>query len=305
MSIRRVGSVGNPARSSIWRRRDAAWRHMCSNVTTTPAPAACEYQVWDEIWDEAAMNFKRQSWKTGDLKDFGIDKMLHHNVMKHKTLACALANSIGGKMHANQTDDGVDYRAILASAMEADPSICTSVAADLQRFKVVDPATEGLLGVFLFFKGVQAIGCARVAHHYWTERGEAGKLIARMLQSEMADVYGVDIHPGCQLGRGVTIDHATGVTLGETCVIGDNVYIMHDVTLGATGTSGEHDRHPKVGNNVFLGAKSTVLGNITIGDGATIAAAAVVTKSVPPGHTAVGIPAKLIAPKTLNLSQAK
>jgi len=127
------------------------------------------------------------------------------------------------------------------------------------------------------------------------------------MASESSDVFGVDIHPGCRLGRGVTIDHATGVTLGETCVVGDNVYLMHDVTLGATGTSDAHDRHPKVGNGVFLGAKCTVLGNIEIGDGATVAAAALVNKPVPAGYTAVGVPAKLIAPKQkgVDLSLAK
>jgi serine O-acetyltransferase len=203
-------------------------------------------QVWEEIWDEAAFQFKRQSWKTGDLKEFGMDSMLHNAVMKHKSLACGLAHSIGGKLEANQTDDGVVFESILRSAMDADNSICADVAADLQRFKVVDPATDGLLGVFLFYKGVQAIACARIAHHYWTHRGEAGKMIARMLQSEMSDVYGVDIHPGCKLGRGITIDHATGVTLGETCVIGDDVYIMHDVTLGATGASLHHARRTEM-----------------------------------------------------------
>jgi serine O-acetyltransferase len=112
----------------------------------------------------------------------------------------------------------------------------------------------------------------------------------------------------CTVGRGVTIDHATGVTLGETGVIGDNVYIMHDVTLGATGTSNEVDRHPKIGNGVFLGAKCTVLGNVSVGDGATVAAAALVNKPVPAGHTAVGVPARLIAPspsKALDPTRAK
>ena len=173
----------------------------------------------------------------------------------------------------------------------------------------------------------------------------------------MADVFGIDIHPGCTLGRGVTIDHGTGVTLGETCIVGDDVYIMHDVTLGATGKAEGHDRHvrvasppyppppllcspppppqprhslslyppesrrrrlararpsqPKVGRGAFLGAKSTVLGNIRVGEGATIAAAALVNKPVPDGYTAVGVPAKLIAPQgastrtQLDLSRAK
>lgn len=264
-------------------------------------------EVWDEIVSAAAMQIKEKSWHSGDLEEFGIDSFLHSEVLNHATLACGLANSIGGKLTANQVNDGgVDYNQILLSAFQADPAICSAVAADMQRFKVVDPACEGLLGVYLFFKGVHAIACARVSHHFWTERGEAGKLVAKLLQSEASDVFGVDIHPGCRLGRGVTVDHATGVTLGETCVVGNNVYIMHDVTLGATGTGTEFDRHPKVGDGVFLGAKCTVLGNIEIGDGATIAAAALVNKPVPAGYTAVGLPARLIPPKaTMDLSKAK
>lgn len=89
------------------------------------------------------------------------------------------------------------------------------------------------------------------------------------------------------------------------CVIGDNVYLMHDVTLGATGTGSSFDRHPKIGNGVFLGAKCTVLGNIAIGEGATVAASALVNKPVPAGYTAVGVPAKLIPPKQKDTSSAQ
>ena len=263
-----------------------------------PTQTVAALDAWDEIRAAAARQVAEQSWRSGDLHDFGIDSYLRSEVLDHQTLACGLSNSIGGKLVANQANDGgVDYNAILLSAFRADPQICDAVAADMQRFKVVDPATTDLLSVYLFYKGVQAVACARVAHHFWTTRGSSGKLIAKLLQSETADVFGVDIHPGCVIGRGVTVDHATGVTLGETCVIGDNVYLMHDVTLGATGTSKDFDRHPKVRDNVFLGAKSTVLGNVEIGEGATIAAAALVNKPVPAGHTAVGVPARIIAPK--------
>lgn len=183
------------------------------------------HQVWEEIWDEAAVQFKTESWQSGDLQEFGMDRFLHSQVLRHKTLESAMAHNIGGKLQAN-TDGGsetVDYVSIMRSAFKADPEIGAAIAADLMRFKVVDPATDGLLGVYLFYKGVQAIACARVGHHYWTRRGPAGKLIARLIQSETSDVFGVDIHPGCRLGRGVTMDHATGVTLGETCVIGNDV----------------------------------------------------------------------------------
>ncbi len=270
-------------------------------------PTACQKEVWDQIWDEAAVQFKTQSWKSGDLQEFGMDRYLHTLILSHKTLACGLAHSLGGRLQSNaQANGGADFIAIFRSAFRADPEICDAVAADLQRFTVVDPAVEGLLGVYCFFKGAHATACARVAHHYWTDRGDAGKLIARLLQSETSDVFGVDIHPGAKLGKGVTMDHATGITIGETAVIGDCVYLMHDVTLGATGTSGEHDRHPKIGSNVFLGAKCTILGNIEIGEGATVAAAALVNKPVPAGYTAVGVPAKLIPPsKAIDVGKAK
>ena len=184
--------------------------------------------VWERIWDEAAHQFKTQSWKSGDLQDFGIDTFLHADVLKHKSLACGLSHTIGEKLMSN-ANNGVDYQRILMSAFTADPDICSAVAADLVRFQEIDPASDELLGVYLFFKGVQALTAARCAHHFWTERGDAGKMIARLLQAEISDVYSVDIHPGARFGRGITIDHATGVTLGETCVIGDNgeLHVLH------------------------------------------------------------------------------
>lgn len=236
-----------------------------------------------------------------------MDQYLRDTVLNQPTLGEGLARHISSKLQSHENDmNAVDYHCILTDAMEADPDIVCACAADLSRFKVVDPACDGLLGVYLFYKGVQAMACARVSHYYWAEPGGHGKLIARLLQSEMSEIYGMDIHPGATLGRGITIDHGTGVTIGETGTIGDNVYIMHDVTLGATGTSEDNDRHPKIGNNVFLGAKCTVLGNIEIGEGATVAASALVNKPLPAGYTAVGVPAKFIAPKnTFTLSKAK
>ena len=258
-------------------------------------------RTWGTIQTQAEAQIKKLS-----LSPFGVQDLLCADVLEHHSLGAGLAFEVGSKLSANSQSGHVKYREIMLSAFSADPSICDAVAADIERFKVVDPACDGLLGVYMFYKGVHALACARVAHHFWTEGGETGKIIARLLQSEMADVFGVDIHPGCRLGKGVTIDHATGVTLGETCVIGDNVYIMHDVTLGATGTSKEHDRHPKIGNEAFLGAKCTVLGNVRVGNKATVAAAALVMKQdVPDGYTAVGMPpsARLIAPKADRLSE--
>ena len=183
--------------------------------------------VWESIRETAEEQRRTQAWRSGDLQEFGVDKFLQKEILDHRSLACGLASSVGGKLMANHAEGGVDFSAIFLSAFKNEPEIVTSVAADILRFKVVDPACPGLLGVYLFYKGVHALCSARVSHHFWTKRGEPGKLIARLLQSETSDVFGVDIHPGCKLGSGITIDHATGVVLGETAVIGDNVYLMH------------------------------------------------------------------------------
>lgn len=273
----------------------------CSRLAAARRLSSCAAETWQQIRAEAAAALVSPSYAR-----FGMDRFLFTEVLMHETMAGSLSHVVGSKFNANSDSSAhgkyeggsaVDFPAILFAAMTENDSILDATAADLQRFLVVDPACKGLLSVYLFYKGVQSIASARVAHHYWTEPGGHGQQIARLLQSEMADVFGVDIHPGATLGRGITVDHATGVVIGETAVVGDNVYLMHDVTLGATGSSADHDRHPKIGAGVFLGAKCTVLGNIVVGDEAVIAAQALVNKPVPPGHTAVGAPAKLIAPR--------
>ena len=289
--------------------RLAAARPLARLLSSAPRRQLSPGETWDVIRTEAEAGLKTPAFSR-----FGMDAFLRAEVLRHETMHGSLAHLIGSKFAANSDSDdykssrdgsAVDYVGAMEAAMEADPTIMEATVADLQRFLVVDPACDGLLGVYLFYKGVQAMVNARVSHFYWTEAGGHGKQIARLLQSEAADVFGVDIHPGATLGRGITVDHATGVTIGETGTIGDDVYIMHDVTLGATGMSSEHDRHPKIGNGVFLGAKCTVLGNITVGDGAVIAAQALVNKPVPPGHTAVGMPAKMLPPRGFDGSAAK
>ena len=297
-------------RSRMMRRLAPTLARSCQRFASTAAAVQQlnAAETWELIRTEAQDRLNSPAFSR-----FGMDQFLRNEVLDHATMASSLAHLIGSKFAANSDSNdltpglqsAVDFPGLMAAAMAADAEIMEATAADLQRFLVVDPASDGLLSVYLFYKGGQTIVSARVAHHYWTEAGGHGKAIARLLQSEAADVFGVDIHPGAQLGRGITIDHATGVVIGETAVLGDNCYLMYDVTLGATGTSSEHDRHPKIGNDVFLGAKCTVIGNIAVGDGAVVAAQALVNKPVPPGYTAVGSPAKMRPPKAFDGRTAK
>ena len=143
---------------------------------------------------------------------------------------------------------------------------------------------------FLFFKGFLALQTHRVAHWLWNEGRQT---LAFYLQSRSSELFQVDIHPATRIGKGVFIDHGTGIVIGETAVIGDDVSMLQGVTLGGTGAE-QGDRHPKVGNGVLLGAGAKVLGNIIIGDNAKVASGSVVLKPVPPGCTAAGVPARLV-----------
>jgi serine O-acetyltransferase len=142
----------------------------------------------------------------------------------------------------------------------------------------------------LYFKGFQAMQAYRVAHWLWTQ---GRRDLAYFVQMRSSEVYGVDIHPAARIGKGIMIDHAHSIVIGETAVVGDNVSMLHSVTLGGTGKEKE-DRHPKIGDEVLIGAGAKVLGNITVGCCSRIAAGSVVLEDVPPAMTVAGVPAKVV-----------
>ena len=153
-----------------------------------------------------------------------------------------------------------------------------------------DPACHRLMQPLLYFKGFQAVQCYRVGHWLW-ERGRHD--LAYFVQMRVSECFGIDIHPGAKVGRGLMIDHAHSIVIGETAVVGDNVSMLHSVTLGGTGK--EHDdRHPKIGDGVLIGAGAKVLGNIRIGNCSRIAAGSVVLEEVPPCKTVAGVPARIV-----------
>lgn len=157
-----------------------------------------------------------------------------------------------------------------------------------------DPACDKYTQCMLYFKGFQAVQSQRIAHWLWNQQRRA---LAIALQSRISEVFHVDIHPAAIIGRGIMIDHATGVVIGETAEIKDNVSMLHHVTIGGSGT-GTGKRHPTIGNGVLLGAGTSILGPVTIGCGSKIGAGAVVVHSLPRHCVAVGVPARVIKQNT-------
>jgi serine O-acetyltransferase len=195
---------------------------------------------------------------------------------------------------ADRLDDKVvgaeSIRRAFMGALADDPTLGEVMRCDISAVYDRDPACDRQIEVLLYFKGFHAIQTHRLAHWLWA-KGQRD--FALYLQSRSSQVFQTDIHPQVPMGRGIFLDHATGLVVGRTAVIEDNVSILQDVTLGGTGkVSG--DRHPKVRNGVLIGAGAKILGNIEIGAGSKVAAGSVVLHAVPPHATVAGVPAKLI-----------
>jgi serine O-acetyltransferase len=181
-------------------------------------------------------------------------------------------------------------REIADRAFEADPELGAAARSDLMAVFERDPACHRFLQPLLFFKGYQAVQAYRVGHWLWKSGGTD---LAYFVQMRVSEVFGVDIHPAARIGKGIMIDHAHSIVIGETAVVGDNVSMLHSVTLGGTGKE-DGDRHPKIGDGVLIGAGAKVLGNITVGRCSRIAAGSVVLEDVPPNSTVAGVPARVV-----------
>lgn len=175
-------------------------------------------------------------------------------------------------------------------ALDADPAIGDAFRADIKAIVERDPACGRLIEPLLFFKGFHAIATHRLAHALW-KRGQRD--FALYLQSRSSDVFQTDIHPAARFGCGVFLDHATGLVVGATAVVEDDVSILQNVTLGGTGKE-SGDRHPKVRRGVMIGAGAKILGNIEVGACSRIAAGSVVLRPVPRNVTVAGVPATVI-----------
>jgi serine O-acetyltransferase len=236
--------------------------------------------VWTRILREAEEIARREP----ELATFIYSTILHHD-----TLEAAVVHRVAERLDSPQVSAEL-IRQAYADALEHEPAIGDAFRADIVATVDRDPATNRFLEPVLYFKGFHAIQTHRLAHWLW---GRGRKDFAYYLQSQSSAVFQTDINPAVGIGRGIFLDHATGVVVGETAVIEDDVSILQEVTLGGTGKEAG-DRHPKIRRGVLIGAGAKILGNIEIGHCARIAAGSVVLKSVPHNTTVAGVPARVI-----------
>lgn len=237
-------------------------------------------QLWQRIREES----KRDADAEPTLASF-----LYSSILAHRTFEQALAFVLANKL-ASATLYSTQLKQIAEEVYRDDPGVIAAAMADLQAVLDRDPACDKYTQALLHFKGYQAIQSHRIAHHLWRHGRRA---LALMLQSRISEAFHVDIHPAASVGRGILLDHATGVVIGETATIGDNVSMLHHVTLGGSGI-GKGVRHPQIGHGALLGAGVTVLGPVTLGAGAKVGAGSVVVTDLEPHSVAVGVPARVI-----------
>lgn len=237
-----------------------------------------------KLWSAIISEVKSQCEREPILASF-----YHTSILNHDNVQSALAFHVASKL-GSALVPAVSIERVFEQALAADPSLVKSVCLDLEAYYERDPTCDQYSIPFLYFKGFHALQAYRIGHWLWLQKRYA---MALFLQSRISAVFDVDIHPAARIGFGIMVDHATGVVIGETAVIGNNVSLLHSVTLGGCG-SACGDRHPKVGDGVLISTGAKLLGNIKIGEGAKIAAGSLVLTDVAAHTTVVGVPSREI-----------
>ncbi|MEM7239107.1 MAG: serine O-acetyltransferase, partial [Pseudomonadota bacterium] len=245
--------------------------------TKTTTPTSVD-PVWAQIRDEADQLAAQEPL---------MASFAHSVVLHHPSFEDALSYRIAQKLSSPEFSPLL-MREIADAAYAATPAMGRAARADIVATYDRDPACDRMVQPLLYFKGFLAVQSQRLGHWLWKT---GRKDVALYIQMRASEIFGCDIHPGAVIGQGIMIDHAHSIVIGETAVVGDDVSMLHSVTLGGTGKEGG-DRHPKIGNGVLIGAGAKVLGHIHVGRCSRIAAGSVVLKDIPECKTVAGIPAK-------------
>jgi len=218
-----------------------------------------------------------------------VQRYIERSIFKTTCFADSLSEILSIQL-AERDADTASLKKYFFAALHEHAEIIRASMDDLNAYLINDPACNDLATAILFFKGFHALQTQRMAHIFWNRRDYA---TAYWLQNRSSALFGVDIHPAAKFGNGSFIDHATGIVIGETVEIGNNVSLFHGVTLGGTGKE-IGNRHPKIGNNVVIGSNATILGNINVSSGAMIGASSVVLKNVQKNCRVAGNPARYL-----------
>lgn len=257
---------------------------LCERDAAAPDPVV---EVWDTIRREGIEAVERDAMMAGPITTA---------LLRHTSFADGLAARLARKLADADLSVGA-LNALFNEALAEEPAIVRAAATDLAAVRDRDPACPDLITPFMFFKGYLSLQGYRISHWLWKRERLH---LAHHVQSRLSEQFGVDIHPGARVGCGIMIDHGTGLVIGETAVVEDDVSILHGVTLGGTGKQCG-DRHPKIRRGVLLGAGAKLLGNIEVGEGAKVGAGSIVLDDVAPHTTVVGVPAKPVGPKLVDL----
>src|SRR3989338_264855 len=238
------------------------------------------HDVWSDLRAEATAHAELEPL---------VARHLNEAILSQDSFECSLALIVSSVISA-QSLDSTGVFSKIRQIYERHDGIVLSAAKDLLAYLKRDSACNLILQPYLFYKGFRALQAYRVAHALWHDKES---VLALLIQSCISEKFAIDIHPAAQIGSGVMIDHATGIVIGETTIIEDDVSIMQNVTLGGTGKE-TGNRHPIVKRGSLISSGAKILGRITVGEGAKVGAGSVVLSDVPPHTTVVGIPAKVV-----------
>ena len=244
-----------------------------------------QIKSYDPIWEQV----RREAEETSANEPV-LASLIYATILSEPTLEDAICHTVAHRLQPS-VDTGLlvkTFREVLSE----EPGLSEFFRADIMAVAKRDPACRRYLEPLFFFKGFVALETYRFANRLWQS---GRKDFALYLQSQSSRVFAVDIHPAARMGKGIMLDHATGIVIGETAVVGDNCSMLHGVTLGGTGNERD-DRHPKIGCGVMMGSGAKILGNIRVGDCVRVAAGSVVLHDVPPRRTVAGVPARDIGP---------
>lgn len=247
---------------------------------TLVADKAVAEPIWQQMRQEAEQAMQAEP---------ALGSFIYATVLSHERLENAICHRLAQRLNHTDVDAGLITQTF-EQVLSENPELGDIFRADLSAVYDRDPACQRLLDPLLYFKGFHALVTHRFAHALW----KAGRHdFALYLQSQSSKMFSTDIHPAARFGRGVMLDHATGLVAGETSSVGDGCSILHAVTLGGSGKQ-TGDRHPKISENVLIGAGAKILGNISVGHCSRVAAGSVVLSDVPPNVTVAGVPARIV-----------